>query len=120
MLPLGIDTSSTASKVVQVTALVLARVVAIAVVRSRVASPLSGAVVLVVAAMVTFGLKDLLASGSRSAWSTSEGINLRAGFIAGCSHEVSSRVGKCECVFEHVSKVPPYDTPTGFMGMVTS
>ena len=75
---------------------------------------------LAVAAMVTFGLKDLLASGSKSAWSTSEGINLRAGFIAGCRHEIPSRLKPCECLFGHVSRTRPYVTPTGFMGMIAS
>jgi hypothetical protein len=119
VLPLGVDTSSTAYEVGEVTGMVIVAVVAFAVIRRYRASVTSAAVVLVAAAIVIFGLKHLLGA-SNQAWATSEGVNLRAGFIVGCSNGVSSRVTRCECVFKRVSRVPPYDTPTGFMEMVIS
>jgi hypothetical protein len=64
-----------------------------------------------VASSISSGLLD---SGPAGPWSTSEGVNLRAGFIAGCGKGVSSTARTCECVFARLSSAPPYNTPKGF------
>lgn len=58
--------------------------------------------------------RGLLDGGSTGQWSTREGVNMKAGFIAGCSKGVSSRIQTCECVFARLSSIPPYNTPSGF------
>src|SRR5207302_2146616 len=105
---------STAYHVGQVVGLLILLVVAIAVLRSHLSPVVRAVVVVVAGALFVVGLKSVLANASNPAWSTNQGVNLRAGFIAGCTNGVSSRQSKCECVFQHVSSVPPYDTPSGF------
>ncbi len=72
------------------------------------------AVVLAGAYIVSGISHGLLDSGKPSPWSTSEGANVRAGFIAGCGKGDPSRERTCECVFAKLSSTPPYDTPAGF------
>jgi hypothetical protein len=55
------------------------------------------------------------AAASASGWSTAEGRELRAGFIAGCSQGVASRQPTCECVFRNLTRTAAYATPAGFM-----
>jgi hypothetical protein len=71
-------------------------------------------VVLATAFLASSISRGLLDGGPSSPWSTGEGANLRAGFIAGCSKGVSSRARTCQCVFARLSSAPPYDTPKGF------
>ena len=63
---------------------------------------------------------DLPGSDSRAVWSTSQGVNVKAGFIDGCSRGIASRAAMCECVFDRVSSSPPYDTPSGFEGLAAT
>jgi hypothetical protein len=63
------------------------------------------------------GLFDATAGGS---WSTAEGVDERAGFIAGCGQGVPARTPGCECVFARISSTPPYNTPSGFAGLRTT
>lgn len=121
MLPLlAVNTSAGAYHVGQVVGLVFVIILAIAVVRSRHGTVLSVVAVVVAGAVLVVGIKDMLANGSTQPWSTREGVNVRAGFIGGCSHDEASRAATCECVFSHISSAPPYDTPRGFEGLAAT
>jgi hypothetical protein len=72
------------------------------------------AVVIAGAYIVSSISRGLLDSGPSGPWLTSEGVNLKAGFIAGCSKGAPSRTGACECLFARLSSIPPYNTPSGF------
>jgi hypothetical protein len=77
------------------------------------------AAVLALAFMASSIDGGLFDNGSAGVWSTNEGLNMRAGFIAGCSNRLLSRVATCECVFARISTIPPYNTPSGFAGLIT-
>jgi uncharacterized RDD family membrane protein YckC len=64
--------------------------------------------------------ETLAGSQPRGAWATVQGVNVKAGFIDGCSGGNSSRVAMCECLFNRVSSSPPYDTPAGFETLATT
>ncbi len=72
------------------------------------------AVILATAYVASSISRGLLDSGSTGPWSTGEGANLKAGFIAGCGKGVVSRTQTCECVFARLSSMPPYNTLSGF------
>jgi hypothetical protein len=72
------------------------------------------AVILAAAFVASSISRGLLDSGSAGPWSTSEGANLKAGFIAGCGKGITSRTQTCECVFTRLSSIPPYNTIGGF------
>jgi hypothetical protein len=79
--------------------------------------------VIVAGAYVLAGAGRGMFDGSSAAaegWSSERGINIRAGFIAGCSHGVPAQGSICECVFTRIAAAPPYDTPVGFEGLVSS
>jgi hypothetical protein len=114
MLLPGIDTSSTSYHVGQVVGLVILLLIGVLVVRSRLSPMVKVVVLLVLATVLVLDVNKFTSGKASQAWATTEGVNARAGFIAGCSQQDASRVSRCECVFERLSKVAPYDTPSAF------
>ena len=57
-------------------------------------------------------------SQSQSAWNTQKGVDAHAGFIDSCTASARGRVN-CDCVFAHLTSVPPYDTPAGFLSLAS-
>jgi hypothetical protein len=117
---LGVDTTSTSYHVGEVVGLFILAIIVVAVLRSGAAAIIKAAAVVIAAAMIVVGVKHLTNPNDRAAWATSQGINVKAGYIAGCSKGESSRVKRCECIFDRVSSSPPYDTPSGFESMIVS
>jgi hypothetical protein len=132
LLVLAVDTASTAYQIGEFVGLAFVLVLAFVVLRRATTSgfgarpggalnvSLGTAAVLIAAGCSAHGVKDGMfeagasAGSTQSAWSTREGVNLKAGFIAGCSHNLEARDAVCECVFERVASTPPYNTPEGF------
>ena len=56
-------------------------------------------------------------NGATGSWSSQQGAEIRAGFIAGCGHGLASKQRICECLFDRVAASPPYNTPAGFEGL---
>ena len=128
---LALDTASTAYQIGEFLGLAFILVLAFAVLRRAVTTgfghgrgalnvSLGMAAALIAGACLVHGAKDGMfeagtsAGSTQNAWSTRDGVNLRAGFIAGCSHSVAARAAVCECVFDRVASTPPYNTPEGF------
>jgi len=124
----AVDSSSTSYQVGQFVGLAFVLVLALAVLRKarttgfggRVGGPLN-AVVAVAAVVAAAGYLAYAAgagmfssSGSASPWSSQEGINMKAGFLAGCGQSIRGRTQICECVFARLTSAPPYNTPIGF------
>jgi hypothetical protein len=82
--------------------------------RARVTDAIAAFVcaVLLVAALVRFA-DDRLSDGP---WDTPQARELHAGFVAGC-RQTNGGVIDCDCVFEHLTSVPPFDTPAGFANL---
>ena len=78
------------------------------------------AVAVAVAYVVSSLNRGILKSGGGDGWSSHRGLELKAGFVAGCSRSSPSRAAICECVFARISSTPPYDTPSGFEGLYAS
>jgi hypothetical protein len=137
VLLLGVDTSSTSYHVGEIAGLAIVVGLAIAVVRraltrgfgrpspGRRRAPRNLAIA-ILAVLLALGYlassvdRGLLDGTSGGPWSTSEGVNLKAGFIAGCGHGVPSRSAVCGCVFARIASSPPYDTPSGFETLTVS
>lgn len=49
-------------------------------------------------------------------WASTQGVNMRAGFLDGCQNGAGQLVD-CGCVFDTLRSTPPYDTPDGFNTM---
>lgn len=134
------DTSSTAYHVGEFTGLVVVLVLGVYVLRRALTHGFGGtpgrgrnallAIVAVLAvgayvvSAVDRGLFDGGASASGSSagsgWSSPSGIEVRAGFMAGCSGGVASRYRVCECIFARLHVAPGYNTPAGFEELVTA
>jgi hypothetical protein len=124
---LGLDTASTSYHVGQVIGVVVVLVLAGGVVRraltvgvgrglnrSRDRWIAAGAALVAVAFLVSAANAGIFNSGSGSTWSSQRGIDIRAGFIAGCAHGRTHVVPTCECAFRHMTSIPAYDTPDRF------
>ena len=71
----------------------------------------------VVAALLIGGIVRLVAGADRDdPWKTDQGVQLKAGFMAGC-HDSANGLVDCGCAFKHITSVPPYDTPSGFASL---
>lgn len=57
------------------------------------------------------------AQATSAVWSTPQGRELRAGFMAGCERSAAGAVD-CRCVFARLTRHSPYDTLGGFMTLV--
>jgi hypothetical protein len=68
--------------------------------------------VLLVVASVRFADRHL----GDGPWDTTQGRQLRAGFMLGCQNSAHGSID-CECMFEHLTDAPPYDTPAEFVAM---
>jgi hypothetical protein len=128
---LSVDTASTSYHVGQAVGLVVVLVLAGAVVRraltvglGRVRNRLrdrwiaAGAALVAGAFLVSAANAGIFNSGSGSAWSSQRGIEIRAGFIAGCANGRTDVVAICECAFRHMTAIPAYDTPDRFEAVV--
>lgn len=128
---LAVDTTSTSYQIGQFVGLAFVLVLAFAVLRraattgfgSRAGGLLNRSIVVaavvIAAGYLAYGAKEGMfesgaGAGTQQAWSTQEGVNLKAGFIAGCSQNQEARDRICECVFNRIASAAPYDTPAGF------
>lgn len=67
--------------------------------------------VLLIAAILSLaGVKPT----NNNTWTSSQGREIRAGFIRGCQHGAPAGLD-CECVFERLRSTAPYDKPRGFV-----
>jgi hypothetical protein len=57
-----------------------------------------------------------LGSSSGESWASSQGVNVKAGYLAGCA-KGGQQYGTCECLFDRISAVAPFNTPAGFTGL---
>jgi hypothetical protein len=128
---LGVDTASTSYHVGEVIGLVVVLVLAGAVVRRALTAGVgrvrnrsrdrwiaAGAVLVAVSFLVSAANAGIFNSGGGSAWSSQRGINIRAGFIAGCAHGRTDVLTTCECAFQRMTSMPAYDTPDRFEAVV--
>jgi hypothetical protein len=75
------------------------------------------AVAVVVAGVyIVSAIHGPLGSSSGGSWTSSQGVNVKAGYLAGCARGGQSGT-TCECLFDRISAVPPYNTPAGFTGL---
>ncbi|MEA2314907.1 MAG: hypothetical protein QOI03_1599 [Solirubrobacteraceae bacterium] len=129
---LAVDTASTSYQIGQFAGLAFVLVLAFAALRraattgfgSRAGGPLNGfvalAAVVIAAGYLAYSAKDGMfesgaaARGTQEAWSSQEGVDMKAGFIASCGQNSAGRTSICECVFAHIASTPPYNTPKGF------
>jgi hypothetical protein len=51
---------------------------------------------------------------TRQSWSSPAGLNIKAGFMAGCTHGQAARDAICACILDHLTTTAPYNTPQGF------
>ena len=56
-------------------------------------------------------------TSSSGAWSSQAGVEVKAGFLDGCTGGVTSRQAICECAFARVTAEPAYSTPQGFASL---
>ena len=72
---------------------------------------------LVAAALLLGGIIHATSGrGSSSPWASGEGLNEKAGFMAGCGQTAHGLVD-CGCVFSYITSRSPYDTPAGFTAL---
>ncbi len=73
--------------------------------------------VLLVAALVRFADHHI----GNGPWDTPQGREMHAGFLAGCrGNSGASAQYDCECVFQHLTAAPPYDTPASVLAAQSS
>lgn len=77
---------------------------------------LAGLLGVIVVAGAGLGIADAIGSDN-GPWSTQEGRDMRAGYLAGCVASGDSQAG-CECFFEELKSIPRYDTPTKFATLI--
>jgi hypothetical protein len=124
---IGVDTSSTAYNVGELAGLAVVLVLAVAIVRRARGAGLgrvrnrardmwvSIGVLLVAGAVIVSAVDNgVLERGGGHPWSTQRGIDIRAGFIAGCMRGERERAARCECEFRRITALPAYDTPQRF------
>ena len=77
-----------------------------------------GAAALVVAVLLTASVLRMTGT-HQTPWDTGIGAQIKAGFIAGCSQNGQS-TAHCGCVFSRVTARAPFNTPSGFEGVVSN
>lgn len=69
----------------------------------------------VLVAIVALGAVFGSTSGSAAdAWSSERGVNVKAGFIDGCTQS-GGVPARCDCIFQHLVQLAKYDTPSEFL-----
>lgn len=73
---------------------------------------------LVCAALLVGALVRVAADrrGGADPWDTPQARELHAGFVAGCQQGNGGAID-CDCVFERLTGVAPFDTPEGFANL---
>jgi hypothetical protein len=116
----AIDTSSTSFHTGQLVGLVILVVIGIAVLMSaKLRGSTKTIILMIVMLLLTWNASKLIGSKSTKTWTSAQGESVRRDFIAGCS-STSGSVSYCECLFNRLSSVPPYNTPSGFDGLEAS
>jgi hypothetical protein len=68
---------------------------------------------LVVAALLVGSVIGLSGEKAPGTWETQQGVEMRAGFIAGCNNSSGAEVD-CGCAFDHIASEASFDTPEKF------
>src|SRR4051812_46406488 len=68
---------------------------------------------LVVAALLAGSVIGLSGEDAPDTWETQQGVEMRAGFIAGCNNSSGAAVD-CGCAFDHITSDSSFDTPEKF------
>jgi hypothetical protein len=117
MMLAAIDTSSTGYHVGQVLGFVILVVIGVAALTStRLQGWMKTVILLFVMVALAWNANKLIEGKSPQTWTSAQGDSLRRDFMAGCS-AASGSVSYCECLFDRLSSVPPYNTPSGFAGL---
>jgi hypothetical protein len=66
-------------------------------------------------AIIAAGVSSLLPERPAGPWSTGVGASLKAGFMNGCRYSGPDKY--CGCLFDRISSLPAYDTPSKFASL---
>jgi hypothetical protein len=112
MLPAVLDTSSTAYQVGQLIGIATVVIIAFVVVRRARSRATAVLAVVVASGILTADAISFAGRDSAGAWSSHDGVAMKAGFIDGCRNNAPEPV--CKCIFTHIASQPAYDTPEEF------